>query len=101
MPPAGSPIVGRRVFLTRREAEEARQIGLARQRSNDSSAVYDGRIDAGSSSEDINVIGALGELAFEIWSGIPMDRTLAPRSGGADFVMADGTRVDVKSTSNA
>jgi hypothetical protein len=53
-------------------------------------------------SPDYEVVGLLGELTFEKWSGYPMDRSL--RIGGdnnIDFTLDDGRTVDSKAAQKA
>ena len=53
-------------------------------------------------SNDYELIGLLGEYAFQMWSGKPMDFTIRP--GGddkIDFILHTGITVDVKSARKA
>tara|TARA_Y100000310_G_scaffold49259_1_gene45551 strand:- start:180 stop:617 length:438 start_codon:yes stop_codon:yes gene_type:complete len=45
-------------------------------------------------------IGVAGELAFEDWSGCPMDRTVRPAGDTCDFTIA-GHTIDVKTARKA
>jgi hypothetical protein len=46
-------------------------------------------------TKNFEEIGVAGELAFEIWSGIPMDRKPRPRGDSTDFWIAN-RRIDIK-----
>jgi len=46
-------------------------------------------------TKNFEEIGVAGELAFEVWSGIPMDRKPRPRGDSTDFWIAN-RRIDIK-----
>jgi hypothetical protein len=58
-------------------------------------SAHKGRSSRRGLTKNFEEIGVAGELAFEVWSGIPMDRKPRPRGDSTDFLIAN-RRIDIK-----
>lgn len=85
------------IVLSPEEIKIAQFLGKKRRESARSNGVKDTQVGK-QNPVDIDVDGMLAELAFAKSFNLYPDMTVGPRSGGADFILKDGTTVDVKAT---